>query len=283
MKKIACLFVCAAMLASCNNGGSSNDKLKLENDSLISVLNQNNAELDEMMATFNQVSESLREINRIEGRVDIQRSAVEGSGDAKTKIAADIESIKEKMAENKAQIAKLQGLLKKSKYQSLELKKAIESLSQQLAEKARNIEELQAELAAKNIRIQELDQAVSELTTENADKAATVAAQDRQLNTAWFVFGTKKELKNQNILTNTGLFKKGQVMKSGDVNLDYFTKIDIRTTKEIMLYSKKASILTTHPAGSYQLEKNGKGEMVLKITNPEEFWSVSKYLVIQVN
>ena len=34
--------------------------------------------------------------------------------------------------------------------------------------------------------------------------------------------------------------------------------------------------------GSYALEKDDKGLLTLKITNPKEFWSVSKYLVIQV-
>ena len=71
-------------------------------------------------------------------------------------------------------------------------------------------------------------------------------------------------------------------MKDGDVNKDYFTQVDIRTTKEIKLYSKDATLLTNHPAGSYTLDKDDKGQLTLKISNPKTFWSVSKYLVIQV-
>jgi TolA-binding protein len=187
------------------------------------------------------------------------------------------------MEENKAQIARLQSLLKNSKTQSAQLKKAVENLQTELANKQQRIEELQAELAQKNIRIQELDDAVSALTSDNETltasneaKAKTVDEQDKTINSAWFVYGTKSELKNQNIL------KSGDVLKSGDFNKDYFTKIDIRTTKEINLYSKSAEILTNHPAGSYELVKDSKKELTLKITNPTEFWSVSKYLVIQV-
>lgn len=220
----------------------------------------------------------------------MQRGAVaEGSLNAKQQIASDIEFIRKQMEENKEQIAKLQSMLKNSKNNSAQLKRAVESLTQELVAKTQRIEELQAELASKNIRIQELDAAVTglstekeELTAENEAKAQTVAEQDKALNTAWFVFGTKKELKNQKILTNTGLFKKGQVLKDSDINKDYFTQVDIRTTKEIKLYSKDADILTTHPAGSYVLEKDDKGQLTLKITNPKDFWSVSKYLVIQV-
>lgn len=291
MKKFAVLVACTAALLSCNNfSGGNNDRLQAENDSLLMELNQRNTELDEMMGTFNEISEGFRQINAAENRVDLQRGAVaEGSLSAKEQIASDIEFIRKQMEENKEQIAKLQAMLKNSKNNSAQLKKAVESLTQELVVKTQRIEELQAELASKNIRIQELDAAVSdltaakeELTTENEAKAKTVAEQDKALNTAWFVFGTKKELKDQKILSNTGLFKKGEVMQDADVNKDYFTQVDIRTTKEIKLYSKDAEILTTHPAGSYALDKDNKGQLILKITNPKDFWSVSKYLVIQV-
>lgn len=291
MKKLAVLIVCAAVMASCDSfSGGSKDQLKAENDSLLMELTQRNAELDEMMGTFNDISEGFRQINAAESRVDLQRGAVaEGSLNAKQQIASDIEFIRKQMEENKEQIAKLQAMLKNSKTNSSSLKKAVESLTQELNAKTQRIEELQAELASKNIRIQELDAAVtdlnavkSELTAENEAKAKTVAEQDKALNTAWFVFGTKKELKDQKILSGSGLFKKGSVLKDGDINKDYFTQIDIRTTKEIKLYSKDADVLTTHPTGSYALDKDDKGLLTLRITNPKEFWSVSKYLVIQV-
>ena len=290
MKKLAILMVGAAMLASCDGLTGGSKELKAQNDSLLAVLNERDAELDEMMATFNEVSEGFREINAAENRVDLQRGAVgEGSKSARQQIASDMEFIRKQMEENKAQIAKLQDMLKKSRTNSTQLKKAIDSLTKELVEKTQRIEELQAELASKNIRIQELDAAVTGLSAdkealkaENEAKAQTVAEQDKALNTAWFVFGTKKELKDQRILTSGGLFKKGQVMEDADINKDYFTQIDIRTTKEIKLYSKDADILTTHPAGSYALEADSKGQLILKITNPQNFWSVSKYLVIQV-
>ena len=290
MKKLVLpLMACAVLLTACDGLGGSK-RLPAENDSLQAVLNERNAELDEMMGTFNDISEGFRQINAAENRVDLQRGALtEGSLSAKQQIASDIEFIRKQMEENKQQIAKLQEQLKRSRTNSTQLKRAVESLTQELVEKTKRIEELQAELASKNIRIQELDAAVTTLTTEketltaeNEAKAQTVAAQDKALNAAWFVFGTKKELKDQRILTNTGLFKKGDVMQDAEMNKDYFTQIDIRTTKEIKLYSKDADLLTTHPAGSYALEKDNKGQLTLKITDPTRFWSVSKYLVIQV-
>ena len=284
MKKLAVLFVCAAMLASCDGFKGGSKDLKAENDSLLMELNQRNAELDDMMGTFNEVQEGFRKINAAESRVDLQRGTItENSASAKQQIASDIEFISKQMEENKAQIAKLQAQLKNSSYNSAQMKKAVAALTAELNAKQQRIEELQTELASKNIRIQELDAAVSDLSAaketlvaENEAKAKTVAEQDKSQKPAWFVFGTKSELKAQKIL------QSGDVLKSADFNKDYFTQIDIRTTKEIKLYSKRAELLTTHPAGSYELVKDDKGQLTLKITNPTEFWSISRYLVIQV-
>ncbi|MDR0976872.1 MAG: hypothetical protein LBL78_03850 [Prevotellaceae bacterium] len=290
MKKLVLFAACAAILASCDSFTGKSKQLQAQNDSLSTALAQRDAELDDMMATFNDISEGFRQINAAENRVDLKRGAVsEGSVSAKQQITADIEFIRKQMEQNKEQIAKLQAQLKGSRTNSAQLRIAIDKLNEELVSKAKMIEDLQTELASKNIRIQELDATVAglsadkaTLTAENEAKAKTVAEQDKALNEAWFVFGTRKELKEQNILTDTGLFKKGKVLQADDVNLDYFTQIDIRVTKEIKLYSKDADLLTTHPAGSYALEKDDSGLLTLKITKPEDFWSVSRYLVIQV-
>ena len=263
MKKLAVLFVCVALLASCDGFKGGSKDLKAENDSLLMELNQRNAELDDMMGTFNEVQEGFRKINAAESRVDLQRGTItENSASAKQQIASDIEFISKQMEENKAQIAKLQAQLKNSNYNSAQMKKAVAALTAELNAKQQRIEELQTELASKNIRIQELDAAVSDLSAAKE----TLAAENE----------AKSELKAQKIL------QSGDVLKSADFNKDYFTQIDIRTTKEIKLYSKRAELLTTHPTGSYELVKDDKGQLTLKITNPTEFWSVSRYLVIQV-
>ena len=286
MKKLLFLSVCVALLASCGNAGK-NEALKAENDSLTATLASRDAELEEIMAIFNDVQEGFRLINEAENRVDLQSGSLEGATPAQ-KIKEDIRFISEKLQSNREQIAKLEEQLKNSKHNSAQFKKAIANLNAELQAKAEQIETLQTELASKNIRIAELDDAVAGLTqnvadliAENKVKSATVASQDKALNTAWFVFGTKAVLKEQKIIESKFL-QKTKVLSDADFNKDYFTKIDIRTDKEIKLYSKDADLLTTHPAGSYVLEKNAEGLLTLKITHPAQFWSVSRYLVILV-
>lgn len=286
MKKILLFSVCVALLFSCGNMGK-NDAMKSQNDSLSQVLAQRDAELNGIMEAFNEIQDGFRMINEAENRVDLEAGVVEGRSNVQ-KIKDDICFIMEKLDANRKRIAELENQLKNSRYASSQLKKTIENLNKELLAKTQQIETLQAELASKNIRIAELDDAivgltqhVNDLVAENKAKSATVATQDKALNAAWFVFGTNSELKEQKIVSKKFLQKK-KVLESDDFNKEYFTQIDIRTDKQIMLYSPEAELLTSHPVGSYEFQKNEKGQLALLITNPNKFWSVSRYLVIEV-
>jgi hypothetical protein len=46
--------------------------------------------------------------------------------------------------------------------------------------------------------------------------------------------------------------------------------------------SRDAKLLTNHPAGTYTLDREANKQYVLRITNPQQFWGTSKYLVVQV-
>ena len=74
----------------------------------------------------------------------------------------------------------------------------------------------------------------------------------------------------------------GDKVLQQNFNKNYFTKIDIRVTREIKLYSKSARLLTSHPMGSYELTRDNNKMYTLVITNPQLFWSTSKYLVAVV-
>ena len=286
MKKLLLLSVCVAMFSSCGEM-KKNEALKAQNDSLNVALAERDAELEGIMEAFNEVQEGFRLINEAENRVDLQAGKVEGVSAAQ-KIREDILFISEKLQSNRTRIAELEEQLKNSKYASSQLKKTIANFKEELEAKSQQIETLQTELASKNIRIAELDDAVAGLTqnvadlvAENKVKEAMVATQDKALNAGWFVFGTSSELKDQKIISKK-LLQKTKVLENGDFNKDYFTQIDIRTDKEIKLYSKDAKLLTAHPEGTYELVKDDKEQLTLKITNPNKFWSVSRYLVIEV-
>ena len=129
--------------------------------------------------------------------------------------------------------------------------------------------------------VETLGKNIESLSSDLNQKEAKISEQDETIHTAWYVFGTRKELKEQNIITSDGLFSSKRVLQS-DFNKNYFVRIDARKTKSIPLYSTRAKILTSHPKSSYTLEKENDN-FVLLITDTKEFWSISKYLVIEVD
>lgn len=282
MKKLFIFVACALSLSACNMIGGQQDAAQQERDSLQRIINEKDMELDDILSTFNEVQEGIRRINEAEGRVTIAEVGPE-SASTKEVIRDNMDFIKEAMQQNRDMIAQLQEKLKNSSIKNTKMQKTIENLQAQIEAQAQRIQELEASLAEKDALIESQGEAIAglnnnvvSLTEENKQKTEKVQQQDKELNTAWFVFGTKSELKEQKILS------KGDILKSDDFNKDYFTKIDIRYDKDIKFYSKSAQLLSTHPAGTYQLVKDKQGQYELHITNPQKFWSVSKYLVVQV-
>lgn len=282
MKKLFFIVCCAALLVTgCKDGKNSPESTNVHlADSLNEVIAQRDSEINDMMGTFNEVQEGLRQISEAEGRVALAKSG-EGAS-SKQKMKEDIQFIAAQMKKNKELIAQLQKKLEGSSLNATQLKKTIEGLQAQLVEKEKQLQTLREELDKKDIHIMELDESVNNLNTnvsnlknESQKKTETINAQDKQLNTAWYVFGTKKELKGQRILEN------GKVM-NGNFNKNYFTKIDIRNTTEIKLYSKSVKLMTAHPSSSYTLVRDANKQYTLRITNPHIFWSTSKYLVVLV-
>ena len=273
--------LCMAAMVACKQEKPKADlALVQQRDSLNQIIAQKDNEINDMMSTMNEIEEGFREISEAENRVSI---AKDGEGANKQqRIRENMQFIQQTMKQNRDLINKLRQQLRESSFKGEQLKRAIENLAQQLEEKNQQIQQLRAELDAKDIHILELDENianlntdVSNLTAESSRKTETINAQDKELNTAWFVFGTKNELKEQNI------YVKGKVLQA-NFNKEYFTKIDIRVDKEIKLYSRSAELLTAHPSNSYTLQRDANKQYVLRITNPQLFWSTSKYLVVLV-
>lgn len=284
MKKLMIFAVaCAAMMTSCNMQ-SNNPEVDYNNaieDSLQDIITQQNADYQNLVNVINEIEAGFDSIDIAEDEVKMLRSKGEGSNKSQA-IKDRIELIQNTLKENKEKIAELQSLLSKGNLEAGNLKSAIARFEKQLTEKSSEIESLRAQLQEKDEKIAELDDAVTNLKTENEEikvqKEATeqiAKNQDQQLNTAYYMYGTSKELKA------AGVLSKGEVLQ-GTYNSNDFIKIDIRKVSVIPLNSKGAELLTSHPAGSYSLLKDSKGEYTLRITDPTKFWSSSKYLVVKV-
>lgn len=255
-------------------------QMEQQRDSLNRIIEQKDNEINDMMATMNDIEEGFRAINEAEQRITLIK---DGEGASQTeRIREKLQFINSQMQQNRELINKLRNQLRQSSIKGDELRRTLDNLMQQLEDKNVQLTAMKAELEAKDVQIGELNTQVADLSSdvktlkeETTQQTQTISSQDKQLNTAWFVFGTKKELKEQHIVED------GKVLRA-NFNRDYFTKIDIRVDKEIRLYSRSAKIMTPHPESSYQLTQDANKQYILRITNPQLFWATSKYLVVMV-
>lgn len=284
MKKVFLMAIAALMMVACgerNSNGMTSEQMVKAIDSLQQLNDQKDQELNDLFSTMNDIEEGFRQIDEAQGRVTVARQGE--STNSAQRIRENMQFIQKTMAENAELIEKLKQRLNSLSIKSDQLTKVVENLTTQLEEKNAELLLLHEQLSAKDVHIAELDEQVtvlnedvSNLRDEKRQHEETINTQDRQLNTAWYAFGTKKELKQNNIL------KSGEVLQEQDFNKSYFTEIDIRKTKDFKLESRDAKILTTHPKGSYVLERDANKQYVLHIVNPDQFWGTSRYLVVQV-
>jgi hypothetical protein len=289
MKPIFLTFaVLLLLLTSCGKQSSDYQALKAQNDSLLNAKHKLQSEVDGYFETMNQIEQNIEKIKSTENTISLQPVGQEMDDNTRTKINEDLTYLNDMLQTNKEELARLKSKLKKSAFRSSELDRTITRLTKSLEEETTRAALLQEELSKKDSLIVQLNTVVTEkekniedLSTENKTKETKLKEQDETIHTAWYVFGTRSELKEQKIITSDGLFSPQRVLER-DFNKNYFVRIDARNTKSIPLYSTHAKILTNHPKSSYTLEKEN-GNFVLLIVDPNEFWSISKYLVIEVD
>lgn len=281
-KSILSIAFAMLMLSACTYKSDAYKAMEQEKDSLLLEEQKKSAELNQMLSVINLIEDNFTQIKQSENYVTLQANQEEVAQDSIGRIISDIDIIRRTLVENKSQIASLKNQLASSRRASGEMKRLVARLTAQIEEHVQTITALQEQLALKDIRIQELDDlvltlndSISSLQKDVYGKEAQLVQKDEQLNKVWFVFGTRKELREQEIFTRNGLLEEG-------FNKDYFLESDARTLTDIPLYSKKAKLLTNHPVSSYQFDKVNDF-LVLRITDTKKFWEISHYLVIEVD
>jgi len=275
----------AVTFNACKNGDEKEanplaDSLQGVNGQLNGKLTEKEQALAEFISSFNEIQENLNAIKEKE-KIVTQASS---SGDVKSKqdqIKEDIQSIYDLMNKNKNRIGSLTSKLKESKLKVEGLEKMIENLQNSLNLKDEEINDLKNKIEGLHIELSTLNTNYKTLDKNYKTSEAESAAKTEALNTAYYAVGTNKELKEKNVISKAGGFIGiGKTTKvSDDFNKEYFTKINIKQTNSINIGANKAKILTNHPKSSYKLVGEKPIEK-LEITNAEEFWSTSKYLVI---
>jgi chromosome segregation ATPase len=288
MRKIIYLLLIAVAVSSTSCNRKEIARLKAKNDSLMMAGSSKDANLVEFVDAFNSIQSNLDSIKQKEKIIDkAAQGGFEVKGDRKEQIQSDINYIYSLLQKNRLLVAELSAKLKKSNKHVAELEKMIENLNKQITEKDGQIAQLKDELGKLNIQVQDLgtqvttlNTNVSNLTNENKERQKVIEEKTAELNTAYYIIGTVKELKDKNVIKKEGFLGTAKDVNS-NIDKSLMTKVDITTVTTIPIKKKKATVISTHPASSYKIEGDKTADNLV-ILNQTEFWSLSKVLVISV-
>lgn len=286
MKKLASVLALGVILLSaCNNEKLRESEARnvVLGDSLQTAL----AYQDSLFGLVNEITQSVNQIKDLENILTSSSDLSAESQSKKDQLRNDIIAIQKELQTRRNKLTQLEEKLAKSQLAGKSMKETIANLKKQISEQQTAIDTLKNNLAAANIKIEELDQTIDSLNTEvaNITQEKEIAQEEsinlaNELNTCYYVVDSKHNLKEHKII-ETGFLKKTKIMQ-GDFDQDYFTTADKRTLTSIPTYAKKIKILTNQPDGSYEIVDDN-GVKTINVLNTDKFWSLSNYLVVQVD
>ena len=286
MKKLFLAFAAMIIIAGCDNRQAEIDAAKRSSDSLASIINERDSSINGFLSSFNEIESNLDSVAK---KQDAIKMNIEKQGEMKSntkdRINANIAAINEMMNHNRKKIAELNRKIKSGGVHVKELEKMIATLNDQLAAKDTELVQLNERLSALNTQVAQLQTSVDTLTRTTVSQKQTIDDQISTLHTAYYVVGKSKDLQTNKVINRTGgLLGIGKTTKlSSNVDNSKFTKVDYTAFTTIPINSKTAKIITTHPADSYTLNKEKDNIVSIQISNPDKFWSASKYLVVIKN
>ena len=286
MKHLLIFSLLCTVLWSCNTGepggegnpGESEEmaRLKSENRDLQNKLHEKDSVLNDAIMLFNEIEENLAMINLKDDEIRYRSTNVEMAEDGKQWILQEIQNINYLREENQKKVEELNRQLKSEHLQIAEFQAMVNNLMNQIQVQEEEIEMLRNELA-------DLDREYVELLEAYQEQTEITVETLKELNKAYYAYGTEEELVNNGVIVKEGGFIgiNKKVNLRDDFNDDYFTQIDMTKEKTIQVTGKKFRFVTDHPSTSYEVVSVGQSHKIL-IQDPKSFWKVSKYLVIVV-
>lgn len=246
---------------------------------------------NELVSTLDEINQNLDLIRDKQGMI---ASSGGESISKKQNIINNIGMINALLADNQAKIEKLEAQAKKLGKQKSAMARLADQTKERIKKQEEEIALLKQQLAQESYKVEDLNRRVNDmqlsndaLTTEKNTLAENNAKMDKDLNKAYYTYGASKDLKSRGLIEKKGgvlgIGKKEALANTFYKNKGTFTEVDIRETKSIPIQGKNPKLITFHPVTSYEITEDKDNKLAsLTIKNPEEFWSNSKYLVVEV-
>lgn len=265
------------LLTACG-GKTDTSALEQTIDSLRQANQQQQNSLQEMTTFVTTMSDGMNVIAQQENMI-FNNGGNEGTSLDKEQLKSHLETLANTLTEQRSKIKALTDSLKARGADLSKMQGLIDNLTRQLEEKDKVIAQLRQDVEQKNFSIADLQKKLNVAMAGSAKYEQRAAKAEKELATitsAYVLMGTKEALldggyidKRKHVQTET--------MPKGD-----FTKVNIYQFTELDIPTRSPKLLTDHPRKSYSIEKIDKENRKLVITNPQLFWSSSRYLIIQV-
>lgn len=254
--------------------------------SFTQLLTSRDSVINEWMLTFDEIEKDLSTVKEKENIITMKSSDQEFSKDKKQQILKDIEYVNTLLDQNKKKIASLTAQLNNSGGTIKGLQVKVAELEANIKQRETEIADLKVALTKKDFEIGQLNTRMSEQQVAITQKDEKITNQTAEMNKGFIASGTYKTLKAKGLLTKEGGFLglgKKEAMVNNKLAQDAFTQVNITEVKSIPVNSKSAKLITYHPASSYELIRDKDNKIAsIDIKNPDEFWKVSKYAVVEI-
>ncbi len=200
-------------------------------------------------------------------------------------ILLHIEHINELLGNSKHKVVYMEKNLKKLRKVDNVDEEQIHKLEMEVRDMAHTIVERDSEIVALHQMVIGEGIDIAYLTDAYNEQAMYNDILLEIISTAFYVAGTKKELKDHGILDMEGGFIGIGRVKTLNENasLEFMTPIDIDKTDIIELAGKKLELITPHPIDSYTITYDkDKDITMLGISNKLHFWQETNYLAIEI-
>ena len=276
--KLSRATLMALLLLTACGGKTDTSALEQTIDSLRQANQQQQNSLQEMTTFVTTMSDGMNAIALQENMI-FNNGGNEGTSLDKEQLKSHLETLANTLTEQRSKIKALSDSLKARGADLSKMQGLIDNLTRQLEEKDKVIAQLRQDVEQKNFSIADLQKKLNVAMAGSAQYEQRAAKAEKELATitsAYVLMGTKEALldggyidKRKHVQTET--------MPKGD-----FTKVNIYQFTELDIPTRSPKLLTDHPRKSYSIEKIDKENRKLVITNPQLFWSSSRYLIIQV-
>jgi peptidoglycan hydrolase CwlO-like protein len=301
------IVLAAAATAACNAGPRGQVVQSIPADSTeffrtqVHQMTVVSATKDSLFRDLAETTKLLADINTELATVSTGKKAVEPVVSPESRLAAspsDRALVLKKVKDLTARIKNTEARLARSQRQIKTLTGQNDSLKVVLADFQTTINGLNAMVEGQKSTIANLESElnttraqVTTLTQEKVTLQDTVAAMTTRENTVYYIVGTRSELKDKGIIREVGgtrfllVTRTGETLKAAE-NLDpsAFTAIDRRQTTEIPMprADKSYQLVTNQNLAFANLPAEAKGRIrgSLQITNPEQFWTNSRFLIL---